>query len=146
MAIFLGNLTLLLSLFFSVTQFISSKKNKNLTVVSISTIGLLISSLSSFLILTYLHIISDFSVLNVFQNSHSTKPFLYKISGVWGNHEGSMLLWILILTLFNYFIYKLLTKRNSIFILKTLETQAIIIIGFLLFTILIHSSTTFLCS
>ena len=43
---------------------------------------------------------SDFSVVNVFENSHSTKPLLYKITGVWGNHEGSMLLWVLILALF----------------------------------------------
>ena len=43
---------------------------------------------------------SDFSVLNVFENSHSAKPLVYKISGVWGNHEGSMLLWELILTIY----------------------------------------------
>ena len=53
----------------------------------------------------YLHIISDFSVLNVFQNSHTTKPLFYKITAVWGNHEGSMLLWILVLTIFNFFIF-----------------------------------------
>lgn len=45
-------------------------------------------------------IVSDFSLQLVFQNSHSAKPMLYKISGVWGNHEGSMLLWLLILSLF----------------------------------------------
>jgi cytochrome c-type biogenesis protein CcmF len=43
---------------------------------------------------------SDFSLLNVFENSHSAKPLIYKITGVWGNHEGSMLLWVLILSLF----------------------------------------------
>src|SRR6266496_1765999 len=43
---------------------------------------------------------SDFSVINVWENSHSAKPLLYKISGLWGNHEGSMLLWVLILSLF----------------------------------------------
>ena len=43
---------------------------------------------------------SDFSVVNVFENSHSMKPLLYKITGVWGNHEGSMLLWVSILALF----------------------------------------------
>ncbi|MEA2989532.1 MAG: cytochrome c-type biosis protein CcmF [Alphaproteobacteria bacterium] len=43
---------------------------------------------------------SDFSVLNVFENSHSAKPLVYKITGVWGNHEGSMLLWVLILSVF----------------------------------------------
>ena len=50
--------------------------------------------------LTHAFVTSDFSVLNVAQNSHSTKPMLYKVSGVWGNHEGSMLLWVLILALF----------------------------------------------
>ena len=84
----------------------------------------------------YSYIVSDFSVLNVFQNSHTTKPLLYKISGVWGNHEGSMLLWILVLTIFNYFIFKLHNTKNSILILKTLETQALITIGFILFTVL----------
>jgi cytochrome c-type biogenesis protein CcmF len=54
----------------------------------------------SFAALTMAHVGSDFSVLNVFQNSHSQKPLLYKITGVWGNHEGSMLLWVLILGLF----------------------------------------------
>jgi cytochrome c-type biogenesis protein CcmF len=49
--------------------------------------------------LTYAHVVSDFSLANVVENSHSTKPMLYKISGVWGNHEGSMMLWVLILTL-----------------------------------------------
>ncbi|HZV20082.1 MAG TPA: heme lyase CcmF/NrfE family subunit, partial [Hyphomicrobiales bacterium] len=55
---------------------------------------------TSFLVLIWAHVVSDFSVLNVWQNSHSAKPLLYKISGVWGNHEGSMLLWVLILSLF----------------------------------------------
>src|ERR1700737_602828 len=43
---------------------------------------------------------SDFSGTNVFENSHSAKPLIYKITGVWGNHEGSMLLWVFILALF----------------------------------------------
>ena len=50
------------------------------------------------LILCYVR--SDFSVVNVFENSHSAKPLIYKITGVWGNHEGSMLLWVLILSVF----------------------------------------------
>ncbi len=132
----LGNFALWLSLLFSISQFITSRKNKNPKFISVSAIGLLISSLSSFFILMYSHVVSDFTVLNVFQNSHTTKPLLYKISGVWGNHEGSMLLWILVLTLFNYFIFKLLDKKNSAFILKTLETQALITFGFIFFTIL----------
>ncbi|UGV26123.1 heme lyase CcmF/NrfE family subunit [Rhodopseudomonas boonkerdii] len=54
----------------------------------------------SFLALTTLYVASDFSVANVFENSHSAKPLLYKITGVWGNHEGSMLLWVSILAFF----------------------------------------------
>ena len=54
----------------------------------------------SFAALTRAYVTSDFSVLNVFENSHTLKPLIYKFSGVWGNHEGSMLLWVLILTLF----------------------------------------------
>jgi cytochrome c-type biogenesis protein CcmF len=55
---------------------------------------------ASFAALVTLHVTSDFSVVNVFENSHSLKPLIYKITGVWGNHEGSMLLWVLILALF----------------------------------------------
>jgi cytochrome c-type biogenesis protein CcmF len=54
----------------------------------------------SFTALVMLHVDSDFSVVNVFENSHSLKPLIYKITGVWGNHEGSMLLWVSILALF----------------------------------------------
>jgi cytochrome c-type biogenesis protein CcmF len=135
MTTYLGNFLLSLSLFFAISQFFSSKKNK-LKFITITVNGLLISSLLSFGLLMYSHIISDFSILNVFQNSHTTKPLLYKISGVWGNHEGSMLLWILVLTIFNYFIFKLYNKNNSIFIAKTLEIQAFITTGFILFTVL----------
>jgi cytochrome c-type biogenesis protein CcmF len=54
----------------------------------------------AFAALTHAYVTSDFSVMNVIENSHSAKPLLYKISGVWGNHEGSMLLWVLILALY----------------------------------------------
>ena len=54
----------------------------------------------AFIALMTAYVTSDFSVENVWRNSHSAKPLLYKISGVWGNHEGSMVLWVLILALF----------------------------------------------
>ena len=60
----------------------------------------LILMLISFGALTIAFVTSDFSVLLVYENSHTAKPLLYKISGVWGNHEGSMLLWVTILALF----------------------------------------------
>jgi cytochrome c-type biogenesis protein CcmF len=56
----------------------------------------------SFSCLIYSYAVSDFSVLNVFNNSNTVKPFLYKITGTWGNHEGSMLLIVLILSLYNF--------------------------------------------
>ena len=84
----------------------------------------------------YLLVVNDFSLLNVFQNSHSTKPLLYRISGVWGNHEGSMLLWLLVLTSVNYWIYKLYNNNNINFVSKTLQIQAFVITGFSLFILL----------
>jgi len=134
-----GNLNLWFVLLFAIFQFINSVKKNNTSIINlnkIATIGLLFCSLLSFFSLIYCHIISDFSLINVFQNSHTTKPLFYKISGVWGNHEGSMLLWILVLNIFNYFIFKLYNKANSKFVSKALETQALIIIGFTLFTLL----------
>ena len=57
-------------------------------------------TLYAFAALTYAHVVSDFSLVNVVENSASSKPLIYKITGVWGNHEGSMLLWVLILAIF----------------------------------------------
>jgi hypothetical protein len=54
---------------------------------------------TAFAALTHAYVTSDFSVQNVFENSHSAKPLLYKLSGVWGNHEGSMVLWVMILAI-----------------------------------------------
>ncbi len=64
------------------------------------SIALFVFVAASFAALTHAYLVSDFSVRNVVENSHSLKPLIYKISGVWGNHEGSMLLWVLILALF----------------------------------------------
>ena len=132
----LGNFALWLSLVFAGIQFYSTRGKKKLKVIDIAVKGLLISSLFSFFLLIYLHVISDFSVLNVFQNSHTTKPLFYKITAVWGNHEGSMLLWIIVLTIFNYFIFKLYNKKNFVFVSKALEIQSFISLGFIIFTIL----------
>lgn len=90
----------------------------------------------AFAALTHAYVISDFSVLNVAQNSHSAKPLLYKISGVWGNHEGSMLLWLLILSGFGAALALLggdipLTLKS-----RTLAVQGLLGTGFLLFVLL----------
>ena len=79
---------------------------------------------------------SDFSLINVYENSHSIKPLFYKIAGTWGNHEGSLLLWLLVLTLF-IFIFLIKTKNQPLkYKLLTLVFQQIIIIGFFAFIIL----------
>jgi len=87
----------------------------------------------AFLSLMYAFITSDFSVEVVWKNSHSAKPMLYKISGVWGNHEGSMVLWVLILALFGALVA--LFGRNLPPSLKSnaLAVQASISVAFLLF-------------
>ena len=133
---YFGHFTLWLSLCFAVLQFINSIKKNNSSIFKLNKIaanGIILCASISFFSLMYSYVISDFSVSNVFLNSHTSKPLIYKISAVWGNHEGSMLLWILVLAIFNYFIFKLYNRDNSVFISKTLETQALIIIGFLLF-------------
>ena len=134
-----GNIFLLLSLFFTLFQFLNSRKKFNYLTINRNKLAvnfLLLSSLSTFFVLIYGYIISDFSILNVFQNSHTSKPLIYKISAVWGNHEGSMLLWILVLSFFNFFIFKLYRKENSIFVTKTLEVQSLIMLGFILFVVI----------
>jgi cytochrome c-type biogenesis protein CcmF len=65
-----------------------------------SAVGQLLFAAAASAALVTLHVTSDFSVVNVFENSHSLKPMIYKVTGVWGNHEGSMLLWVSILALF----------------------------------------------
>ncbi len=70
-------------------------------------------ALFAFGALTIAYVVSDFSVVNVFENSHSLKPLIYKITGVWGNHEGSMLLWVLILALFSALVAIFGTNRPS---------------------------------
>ena len=69
-------------------------------VASGAAIGFFVFVALAFGVLTYASIVSDFSILNVAQNSNTAKPLLYKITGVWGNHEGSMLLWIMVLAIY----------------------------------------------
>ena len=92
--------------------------------------------LFAFVALTVSYVTSDFSVQNVWENSHSLKPLIYKYSGVWGNHEGSMLLWILILVFFSALVA--LFGRNLPASLKAnvLAVQAWITSAFLFFVLL----------
>jgi cytochrome c-type biogenesis protein CcmF len=87
----------------------------------------------SFAALTWSHVVSDFSLLMVFENSHSTKPLIYKITGVWGNHEGSMLLWVLILALFGALVAAFGTNLPAALKATVLAVQAWIAAAFHLF-------------
>jgi hypothetical protein len=69
--------------------------------------------LAAFLALMHAYVTSDFSVETVWANSHTAKPLIYKISGVWGNHEGSMLLWVLILAVFGAAVLFFGTTRHA---------------------------------
>ncbi|MGE0420782.1 MAG: heme lyase CcmF/NrfE family subunit [Reyranellaceae bacterium] len=87
----------------------------------------------SFLALTWAYVVSDFSLLNVVANSHSSKPLLYKISGVWGNHEGSMLLWVLILSLFGASVATFGGNLPASLRARVLAVQGLVGVGFLAF-------------
>jgi cytochrome c-type biogenesis protein CcmF len=92
--------------------------------------------------LTYAFINSDFSVMNVAANSHTKKPLLYKISGVWGSHEGSLMFWVLILTLFAALVSwrgKALPLR---FRARVLSVQSLLVLGFISF--ILFTSNPFL--
>ena len=87
----------------------------------------------AFSALTLCYVRSDFSVVNVFENSHSAKPLIYKISGVWGNHEGSMLLWVLILSVFGALVALFSGNLPARLRANVLAVQAWIAVAFVLF-------------
>jgi len=98
-----------------------------------AAVALFLTIAVAFAALTHSFIVSDFSVSNVYLNSHTDKPLLYKISGVWGNHEGSLLLWILILALFGVAVTLFGRNLPPALRARALSVQAMIIVGFLLF-------------
>ena len=87
----------------------------------------------SFLTLLIGYVVSDFSMVNVYENSHTSKPLIYKISGTWGNHEGSMLLWINILVIFSFLFLFLDKNKNKNFKIITLIFQNLLISIFFIF-------------
>ena len=130
-ALILGLISGSILVYFSVQNFRNSEI-LDTKILSLSFLQLLFVVVSFFgLVLSF--VVSDFSNETVFNNSHTTKPLFYKITGTWGNHEGSLLLWLLVLTLF-IFIFLLRTNNQTIKY-KTLTTifQQIIIIGFFIF-------------
>ncbi len=149
MASLIGSYSLDFGLLFSfIIIFFSIKNLKNSEVLDKKILSFtflqFIFVIISFLGLIISFVNSDFSNETVFNHSHTTKPLFYKISGTWGNHEGSLLLWLLVLTLF-VFIFLLKSsgqpKKYRIF---TLLFQQIIIIGFFIFLIKTSSPFNFI--
>ena len=138
-ALILGLLISFFIFFFSIKNFNDNQILDN-KIINFSFLQLFLV-LISFLGLILSFVYSDFSNETVFNNSHTTKPLFYKISGTWGNHEGSLLLWLLVL---NIFIFLFLIKsKNQLkkYRILTVLFQQIIIIGFFVF--LLSSSNPF---
>lgn len=110
----------------------------NKSIYSLSLFQITFTILSFFTLITGF-ISSDFSIVNVYENSHTAKPLFYKIAGTWGNHEGSLLLWINILVLFSYLFLIFNHKHDKKFRLYTLIFQNFLILGFVIF-LLINSN------
>ncbi len=135
----IGNFLLFLNVLLSILIIYNSynclKTSNNLIFRKIYKLSLFQSTsiLICFFTLISAYLISDFSLINVYQNSHSLKPIFYKISGTWGNHEGSLLLWAIILTIFSFLFLIFNNKHPKNYRLYTLIIQNLLIIGFLFF-------------
>ncbi|MDC0330590.1 heme lyase CcmF/NrfE family subunit [Candidatus Pelagibacter sp.] len=127
----------------SIKDFNNTHKQINQNVLSLSFLQL-VFVIISFLSLIVSFINSDFSNETVFNNSHTTKPLFYKISGTWGNHEGSLLLWLLVLTLFIFLFLIKSREQPKKYRILTLLFQQIIIIGFFLFVLMTSNPFNYL--
>ncbi len=136
-------LALALSLAMSIAGLMGARANATLTreIASGAATGFFVFIVMAFAALTYASVTSDFSILNVAQNSHTAKPLIYKITGVWGDHEGSMLLWMLVLAVFSAIM--VFTKRGGPRITSAaLGVQGLLAAAFLIF--ILFTSNPFL--
>jgi cytochrome c-type biogenesis protein CcmF len=127
----------------SIKDFNNTNKQINQNILSLSLLQL-VFVIVSFLSLIISFINSDFSNETVFNNSHTTKPLFYKISGTWGNHEGSLLLWLLVLTLFIFLFLIKSREQPKKYRILTLLFQQVIIIGFFLFVLMTSNPFNYL--
>lgn len=137
----LGHFATLLALFVALIQafvpLIGAHRNQTgwmAASVPMATVQFLLVGFA-FAMLTVAFVTSDFSVKLVASNSHSLKPMLYKVSGVWGNHEGSMLLWILILSFYGALVAWFGQNLPDRLKARVLSVQAMIAVAFLAFMI-----------
>ncbi len=138
----LGHFALILAVMVAVVQMIVPawgayrRDARLMSVAEPAALSQLTLLMFAFLALMHAYVTSDFSVANVATNSHSTKPLLYKISGVWGNHEGSMLLWVLILAIFGAAVALFGSNLPATLRANVLSVQASIAVAFGLFILL----------
>ena len=132
---FLLFLNILLSFLIIYSSFNCLKSSNNLISKNIYRTSLVQSTfiIVCFFSLVSAFIVSDFSLITVYQNSHSLKPLFYKISGTWGNHEGSLLLWVIILTIFSFLFLVFNKNHPKNYRVYTLVIQNLLILGFLFF-------------
>ncbi|QIZ21117.1 heme lyase CcmF/NrfE family subunit [Candidatus Pelagibacter giovannonii] len=142
-SLILGLLISILLCGVSIKDFNNTNKQINQNILSLSFLQL-VFVIVSFLSLIISFINSDFSNETVFNNSHTTKPLFYKISGTWGNHEGSLLLWLLVLTLFIFLFLIKSREQPKKYRILTLLFQQIIIIGFFLFVLMTSNPFNYL--
>ncbi len=134
-----GAVVSIMIIFLSIQNFRDSKKIYKKIIIFCFLQFFLV--LISFLGLIISFVFSDFSNETVFNHSHTTKPLFYKISGTWGNHEGSLLLWLLVLTSFIFLFLLRTQKQPNRYVILTLLFQQIIISGFFIF--LLKTSSPF---
>ena len=133
----IGNLLILSSIVVSILIIYCSihslQEEKKIINKKLFTLSLWQSTftLTSFFALIIGFIVSDFSLITVFQNSHSLKPLFYKITATWGDHEGSLLLWINVLVIFSFLFLIFNKDAEKRYRIYTLITQNVLIIGFL---------------
>ena len=134
---------LALSLVMAVAGLIGTRAEANAArrVATSSALGFLVFIVLAFAALTYAFVVSDFSVALVAGHSHTLKPLIYKISGVWGNHEGSMLLWVLVLALYAGMV-ALLQRGGERLTSGALGVQGLLAAAFILF--ILFTSNPFL--
>ncbi|MGQ0674151.1 MAG: heme lyase CcmF/NrfE family subunit [Hyphomicrobium sp.] len=138
----IGHFALILALVIAIVQtlapFIGARLRdpRVMAVAEPAALAQLAALALAFAVLVHAYVVSDFSVANVVANSHSTKPLLYKISGAWGNHEGSMVLWVLILALFGAMVAAFGANLPASLKAHVLAVQGSISTAFLLFILL----------
>ena len=128
-----ANVLLIFSIFFSfLSNLFFFKKKTKLSILFFNVASVVI--IISFFVLIYYFCTSNFSISAVYENSHSLKPFIYKLAGTWGNHEGSLLLFILIISLYGL-LFNIFYKKKDQFKAWVIFFQNNIFLIFLIFLI-----------